>query len=78
MERVDEYGHRLKSFSLRMEKELRARLEKQARQNGRTLTSEINYRLDQSLEAEIKSKDFSSVHESLDSLHSKLDQLNGK
>lgn len=50
----DEYGHRLKAFSLRMEKELRKKLEDQAKANGRTLTSEINYRLDQSLEVQAK------------------------
>lgn len=45
-----EYAHRLKAFSLRMEEELRGKLEDEASNNARTLTSEINYRLQQSVE----------------------------
>jgi CHASE3 domain sensor protein len=46
----DEYGHRLKAFSLRMEKDQRKALEASAKKNGRTLTSEINHRLNNSLD----------------------------
>jgi predicted DNA-binding protein len=71
----DEYGHRLKAFSLRMEKELRKKLEAQAKLNGRTLTSEINYRLDKSLEESEKESELQSVEKSLSSIHEKLDYI---
>ena len=74
----DEYGHRLKAFSLRMEKELRRKLEEQAKQNGRTLTSEINHRLENSLDESEKESELKSVEESLSSLHEKLDHLSAK
>ena len=74
----DEYGHRLKAFSLRMEKELRRKLEAQAKLNGRTLTSEINYRLDKSLEESEKETELESIQNSLSAIHEKLDYLSAK
>ena len=71
----DEYGHRLKAFSLRMEIELRQKLEEQAKLNGRTLTSEINHRLESSLDNSEKESELKSVEDSLSSLHEKVDHL---
>ncbi|KZY30389.1 hypothetical protein A3752_05570 [Oleiphilus sp. HI0081] len=61
-----------------MEKELRRKLEEQAKQNGRTLTSEINHRLENSLDESEKESELKSVEESLSSLHEKLDHLSAK
>jgi hypothetical protein len=58
-----------------MEKELRKKLEAQAKLNGRTLTSEINYRLDKSLEESEKESELQSVEKSLSSIHEKLDYI---
>ncbi len=74
----DEYGHRLKAFSLRMEKELRKKLEERAKTNGRTLTSEINHRLERSLDESEKESELKSVENSLSALHEKLDYLSSK
>jgi predicted DNA-binding protein len=74
----DEYGHRLKAFSLRMEKELRRKLEEQAKLNGRTLTSEINFRLDKSLEESEKVSEMKNVENALASINEKLDHLASK
>lgn len=72
---MDEYGHRLKAFSLRMEKELRAKLEEQATQNGRTLTSEINYRLNKSLDETEKESELHFVQAQLSTIEEKIDRL---
>lgn len=76
---VDSYGHRLKAFSLRMEKKLREGLEKEARKNSRTLTAEINYRLERSLWAqENKVGQLDEMKSQIAELHDKLDKLSGR
>ena len=74
----DEYGHRLKAFSLRMEIDLRRQLEEQARVNGRTLTAEINHRLVNSLDNRQKESELKQLESSLTALHEKLDHLSSK
>lgn len=61
-----------------MEKELRRKLEEQAKLNGRTLTSEINFRLDKSLEESEKVSEMKNVENALASINEKLDHLASK
>lgn len=42
-------------MKLRISKELRAKIEKAARENGRTLNGEINVRLEQSFDSDLNS-----------------------
>lgn len=67
---TDIYGHRLKAFSLRMEKPIREKLEEQAKVNGRTLTGEINHILYQAVIEKDRLQ-----NSSLDRIEHKLDQL---
>lgn len=72
----DNWGHRIKAFSLRMESEVRKELEYKAKLNGRTLTSEINQRLATSL----RQDDTSTASRSRDvarmrRIETKLDEL---
>lgn len=76
---VDQYGHRLPSFSLRMEKPTRKSLEKHAKKNGNTLTDEIITRLECSFEEqEAKANTLKSIEESLAEANRKLDILQKK
>lgn len=72
-----DYTHRLPAFSLRMEDELRDKLEKQAKRNGRTLTSELNYRLNRSLANEYSASDVDHLKSSMKELMTKVDKLVG-
>lgn len=72
---VDSYGHRLKAFSLRMEKALRTKLESLATSNGRTLTSEINFRLERSVIDGDENKDMKQLKADIRELKTTLKEM---
>lgn len=72
----DEYGHRLKGFTLRMENDLKAKVKESAELNDRSESDEIRERLKWSFEQDQQKQDeLAEIKQSLVELHRKIDAL---
>lgn len=72
----DEYGHKLKGFTLRMEEDLKKKVQDSAKKNCRSESDEIRTRLKWSFDQEDKrDREMKEMKKSLSLLHEKLDYL---
>lgn len=70
----DEYGHRLKGFTLRLEEELGQKIKEASEMNGLSKSDEMRTRLTKSFDDEKgPSKEFKELKDSVDELHKKID-----